>query len=326
MPCTIVNRETDVIFDPYFQQCDMAVFHFGVFYPLFNVLLTAPKQARRIVVFHNVTPKHVLPAASHALIDRSMAQMANIAFADHVVCVSDTNLAVLREAGVNVPASVLPLAVHTRLAAPHAKPSFADDVVRIAFVGRLVQSKGPLDLLSVAGMLLAQDQRLRLRLDMVANLGFSDAQVVAAVRQQLERLGRQFGPRLDARLHGNAPEELKQQVLTEADVFVLPTHHEGFCVPILEALASGCRVVCYDNSNTPAVSGGLSVLVPTGDVAALALATGAEVERVLGAAWRSGGGYEEAGRRARAHLDCFSVDNVRARFLAFIGQQASYRY
>ena len=326
VPCTIVNRESDVVFDPYFQQCDMAVFHFGVFYPLFNVMLVAPQGARRIVVFHNITPKHVLPAASHNLIDRSFVQMANLAFADHVVCVSATNQGVLREAGITTPVTVLPLAVHTQLQAPEAKPSFADGIVRIAFVGRLVQSKGPLDLLDTAARLLTRDKRLRLRLDLVANLGFSDQDVVSAVRARLETLGQQFGARLDARLHGNAPEELKQQVLTDADLFVLPTHHEGFCVPILEALASGCRVVCYDNSNTPAVSGGLSALVPTGDVAALAAATGAEVERVLGQPWRSGGEYQDAVARARTHLANFSVENVRSKFLAFIRQQAAYRY
>lgn len=326
VPCTIVNRESDVVFDPYFQQCDMAIFHFGVFYPLFNVLPVVPKGARRIVVFHNITPKHVLPVASHALIDRSFTQMANLAFADHVVCVSATNRTVLREAGIYVPVTVLPLAVHTQLKAPAAKPSFTDGVVRLAFVGRLVQSKGPLDLLEAAQRLLARDKRLHLRLDLVANLGFSDQQVVADVRAGLEAMSRRFGERADTRLHGNAPEDVKLQVLADADLFVLPTHHEGFCVPILEALASGCRVVCYDNSNTPAVSGGLSALVPTGDVAALTAASGAEVERVRGQAWRSGGDYEGAVARAQAHLDNFSVDTVRAKFLAFIRQQAAYRY
>jgi len=326
VPYTIVNREADVVFDPFFQDCDMAVFHFGVFYPLFNVLLTVPKSARRIVVFHNITPKHVLPAASHALIDRSFVQMANIAFADHVICDSDTNRNVLREAGVTVPASVLPLAVHTQLKAPAAKPSFADGVVRIAFVGRLVQSKGPLDLLTAVQHLLTHDKRLRLQLDMVANLGFSDPQMVASVRAELARLEAQFRRRLDARLHGNAPEELKLQVFTNADIFVLPTHHEGFCVPILEALASGCRVVCYDNSNTPAVSGGLSALVPTGNVAYLTAAIGVEVERVGSNAWRVDGDYEQAVDLSQKHLDSFSVKNVRANFLAFIRRQTASRH
>ena len=47
----------------------------------------------------------------------------------------------------------------------------------------------------------------------------------------------------------------------DAGVFVLPTRHEGFCVPIVEALAAGCKVIACDNSNTPAVTGGLASLV-----------------------------------------------------------------
>ena len=325
VPCTIVDNEAQVVFDPYFQTCEMAVFHFGVFYPLFNVLPAVPQRARRLVVFHNITPKHVLPPASHALIDRSFMQMANIAFADHVICVSHTNEAVLRAAGIDVPATVLPLAVQTPLQAPHAKPSFEDGVVRIAFVGRLVQSKAPLDLLAAVGGLLDADRRLRLRVELVANLGFSDQAVVTAVRDGIDGLGRQFGPRVEACLHGNATEEVKARVLAEADLFVLPTHHEGFCVPILEALASGCRVVCYDNSNTPAVAGGLATLVPTGDVDALTAAAGADAALVQGESWRTAG-YPGAVRAARAHLRNFAIDTVRARFLAVIRRQGAHRY
>ena len=94
LPCTIVDNEVQIVFDPFFQGCDMAVFHFGVFYPLFNVLPATPCRARRVVVFHNITPKHVLPRSAHALIDRSFVQMANIAFAHHAICDSHTNMAV----------------------------------------------------------------------------------------------------------------------------------------------------------------------------------------------------------------------------------------
>ena len=324
VPATIVDNEAQIVLDPFFQTCDLAVFHFGVYYPLFNVLPAVPRKAHRIVVFHNITPKHVLPAASHALIDKSFVQMANIAFADHVVCDSHTNKAVLREAGINVPATVLPLAVHTDLTAPPAKPSFDDGVVRIAFVGRLVQSKAPLDVLAAAQALLVAHGRLRLQVDLVANLGFSDPAVIQAVRDQLAQLGHRFGQRFTGQLHGNASEAVKMRVLTDADLFVLPTHHEGFCVPILESLASGCRVICYDNSNTPAVAGGLGTLVPTGDVAALCAAVDHDAALVRSEAWRKSG-YAQAVQASQAHLCDFAVDTVRMRFLALIRQQGAHR-
>jgi glycosyltransferase involved in cell wall biosynthesis len=324
VPCTLVNGELDIVLDPFFQQCDMAVFHFGVYYPLFNLLMAVPRRAKRIVVFHNVTPKRFLPPPSHALIDKSFSQMANIAFADHVVCDSAINQGVLRAAGINVPSTVLSLAVDTELSAPQRKPSFDDGVPRVLFVGRLVQSKAPLDLLAAVQQLLAADRGLHLRLDLVANLSFSDAEVVGAVRQQLGLLGRQFGGRVEAQLHGNASEALKQQLLSDADLFVLPTHHEGFCVPILESFATGCRVICYDNSNTPAVSGGLATLVPTGDVQALAAAVQHSLHTVQSPAWHTAGGYQHAARQAEEHLKNFSVPTVRSKYLAFIKQQGGY--
>lgn len=40
-----------------------------------------------------------------------------------------------------------------------------------------------------------------------------------------------------------------------ADVFVFPTHYEGFGLPLLEALTCGCPVVTSDNSSVPEVTG-----------------------------------------------------------------------
>ena len=324
LPHTRVEGESDVAFDPFFQDCDMAVFHFGVYSPLFNLLPVVPLRARRIVVFHNITPKACLPAASHDLIDRSFAQLANMAFADHVVCVSETNLTVLRDHGITTPATVLPLAVHAELRAPEAKPSAADGVLRVLFIGRLVQSKGPLDFLQALDTLLQREPALQVQVNIVANLKFSDATLVDAVRAAIHALDVEFYPRLGIRLVANAAEDLKQTLLGKADIFVLPTRHEGFCVPILEALASGCQVIAYDNSNTPAVSGGLATLVPTGDIDALADALVAAAAGVALRA-RAPERYREATSAAARHVHNFSVPVVRKRFLHFIHTRGACR-
>src|SRR5262245_9350583 len=249
LPFTQVEREADVAFDPHFQSCDLVVFHFGIFYPLFNLLLMVPLHSRRIVVFHNITPTQLLPPFAHELIDRSFVQMANIVFADQVICVSETNRDVLHQAGIQVPITVLPLAVHTELQAPQRKPSFDDGLMRVAFLGRLVKSKGPTDLLEAVSRVMDRDTSIRIKLDLVGNLNFSDESVVAEVRLRMQAMQRRLASRFEVNIHGNAPESEKQRILCDADVFVLPTYHEGFCVPILEALGSGCCVVTYDNSN-----------------------------------------------------------------------------
>jgi glycosyltransferase involved in cell wall biosynthesis len=325
VPFTRVEREADVAFDPHFQSCDLVVFHFGIFYPLFNLLLMVPLHSKRIVVFHNITPKELLPLSARELIERSFVQMANIVFADQVICDSETNRDVLHRAGIQVPTTVLPLAVHSKLQAPQRKPSFDDGLMRIAFLGRLVKSKGPADLLEAVSRVMDGDTSIRVKLDLVGNLTFSDESVVAEVRLRMQAMQRRLASRFEVNIHGNAQETEKQRILCDADVFVLPTYHEGFCVPVLEALGSGCCVVAYDNSNLPAISGGLTNLVPTGDVGSLASAISNTLALVGSSSWRSGGGYLRRLQAASAYVAKFNPDAVRQRYLSFISHQSRFQ-
>ncbi|ATQ73353.1 hypothetical protein CR152_01650 [Massilia violaceinigra] len=317
VPHRLVRDVTDILPDPHFQASDAVIFHFGIFYPLFDLIMLVPAHARRLVVFHNITPKQFVGAEHHATIDKSFAQMGNVMFADHVACDSASNLAVLRAAAVTTPASVLPLAVHGQAQPCAAKPGHADGVVRIVFIGRLVQSKGVADLLDAVARCLRADTTAQIALDLVANLGFSDPVLVDAVHSAAAEWPLVFGPRVTLRLHGDAPDELKQRLLVQGDVFVLPTYHEGFCVPIVEALSAGCRVVCYDNSNTPAIAGGFARLVPTGDIAALAQAIGDELALVRSPPWQADG-FATFAAGAWGHAQTFAPARARHRLTTLV--------
>lgn len=321
---TKVNDVAEVAFDAHFQSSDLVVFHFGVFYPLFDLITVTPKRARRLVVFHNITPKAFVPAEHHETIDKSFRQLANICFADHVVCVSQTNLDVLRAAGIGVPATVLPLALHSHATLPPSKPGAQDGVLRLAFLGRFVRSKGPTELLRALDVVLRTHPQLQVQLDMIGNLAFSYATLLDELDVIMAQMRKQYGERLHIAIHGNAAEAEKNRLLRDADIFVLPSYHEGFCVPILEALASGCQVVSYDNSNIPAVSGGLARLVPTGDVAALTRAMGEAAQQVAAPGWRAAdGGYAQYAARAAAYVDSFAPHLAKRRYLSFIRTLAS---
>lgn len=317
IPHTTVNDLGEVVFDAFFQTCDLAVFHFGIFSPLFDVLPMTPKSAGRLVVFHNVTPKELVPPQGRELIEKSVRQIANMTWADHVLCDSQTNLAVLREQGVHTPSSVMPLAVTTDLRPPERKPGFDDGSVRIAFIGRFVKAKGPLELVSALRSIADLSSAPKIHLDLIGNIAFSDQQVVAALREAVDKITAAGLERLTVELHGNASGEKKRDVLTGADMFVLPTYHEGFCVPVIEAFASGCRVVSYNNSNLPSVCGGLATLVETGDQQALASAILKVAGEVSSAQWREGG-YSEFASRTEAYVAAFDPEVIRRKFRAFI--------
>lgn len=319
-PYKIVSDLKDIAFDPHFQTSDLVVFHFGVYYPLFDLFPVIPKKSKSLVVFHNITPKKYLPVENHLTIDKSFQQMANIKFADHVLCDSQTNLNVLRKAGIQTSSSVLSLAVHSEFIQINSKPSFIDGVIRMAFVGRFVSSKGPLDLLEVIHRLLQQNKQLRLQLDMVGNLNFSDSVLLEKVQQTIDEIHNSYADCIKITIHGNATEEVKQKILCDADIFVLPTYHEGFCVPILEALASGCKIISYANSNTPAVSNGFARLTPTGDVDALLSALLESLEEVTSEQWKKSGhgSYAEYQQATWQYIQQYSPGQTKHRFLQFI--------
>ncbi|RLA18415.1 MAG: hypothetical protein DRQ62_13615 [Gammaproteobacteria bacterium] len=327
VPCTSVY---DIALDPYFQQSDLIVFHFGIYYSYFNLLVMLPQQAKSLVIFHNITPKQYAGEKNYKTIDKSFKQMANITFADHVACVSQTNLDVLRSAGIETEASILPLAVHSEQSAPQQKPSATDGVIRLIFIGRFVAAKGVHELITAIQQYLQQQlqqepaKRQQIKLDLIGNLNFSDQVYVQEIKQSIKQLTDQYGQNsediLQVNLHGNASESLKQQLLQQADIFVLPTYHEGFCVPILEAIAAGCQVIAYNNSNTPAISGGLATLVNTGDVPALCQSINDKIQMVTQPDWQANSkqGYAMYKQKARQYVQQYQPQQTKQRFINLV--------
>ena len=71
---------------------------------------------------------------------------------------------------------------------------------------------------------------------------------------------------------GHASDAAVEAAYGAADVLVVTSEHEGFCVPVVEAMAAGVPVVAFDRGAVPEVLGGAGVLVSDKDPYALAAA------------------------------------------------------
>lgn len=164
-----------------------------------------------------------------------------------------------------------------RATADRAKPATAtvpsrasaSDAPRLLCVATLTPRKGHAVLLDA----LARIADLPWRLDCVGS-ATRDPATAASVRAQVARLG------LDTRvtLHGEVPHDALDAFHRSAYAFVLPSFLEGYGIAHADALAYGLPIVATDAGAVPETVGEAGLLVPPGDVVALAGA----LSRLLG--------------------------------------------
>ena len=318
-----VDRVSTLLRASEFRAANVHVFEFGIYYPLFDAVFAVPSAASVIGIYHNVTPPELADdAATRAVLERSMVQRHNLSRADHVVTHSNYSREQLLALGFEPDrVSVIPLPPGGDLVIEEPVDPTRSGVVELLYVGRFVRSKGVLDLLAAAESLVGTAPPFRLTL--AGNPTLSSAAVLDEVRRRCE--GDLSGV---ARLV-LAPDTQELAALYRgSDIFVIPSYHEGYCVPVVEALASGCHVVAYDSSNLPFVLSGLGSLVRTGDVAMLAATLRDSIERFSAARARgvpivlptSRGDLDEATWRnaVRAHLESCSTAEFEARWLGVL--------
>ncbi|HZN94197.1 MAG TPA: glycosyltransferase family 4 protein, partial [Myxococcales bacterium] len=224
-------------------------------------------RCRKGIVFHNITPARLAAGTplEEPLIS-GRAQLAAMApHADVAIGVSELNALELREAGyrsVHVVPNVVeperfgPAWADARMARRLARP----EGVTVVSVGRVVPSKRVEDLLSLHAELLRLDDRARLLL-----VGGYDAgsRYVRGLRQTMRHLR-------GVELLGRVSHAELVAAYRAADVYVSMSEHEGFGVPLVEAMAAELPVLAYGAAAVPETLGGAGIAFDEKRYAALA--------------------------------------------------------
>jgi len=241
---------------------DLVVVHYSGWVAGMEPLLCLP--ARTSLVYHNVTPAKWFwrfePRMGLSCTLGRERLPAFVRAAGATAAVSEFNAAELRAAGARDPSVVHILLDPDRLPrAPEAPRAAGGESPLVVSIGRLTPHKRP-DLAIRAFALYQRRRRPDARL-LCAGLPLNSAYLA-----RLERLVREVGARNVRLAAGISDAELKS-AYADASAFLLLSEHEGFCVPLLEALASGLPVVARPAGGMPEVGGDAVLWADGGDPA-----------------------------------------------------------
>ena len=253
--------------DPAATRGDVTIFHFALPSPM--TARFAALDGVKILQYHNITP-----AAFFAPYDPQLFRLAALGrrelatLAGHVDLAlgdSDFNRRELAALGFTR-TGVLPIAVNTeRITAAPPRPALErilrDGLINVLFVGRIVPNKKIEDHIRLAEIYKRYvDSYYRFifvgRYDGVPR--YYDQ--VRALIAEYDMLPDRFW------FTGPVPDEDLAAFYRWADAYVSLSEHEGFCVPLVEAMAADVPVVAYAAGAVPETLGGAGLLFAPKDL------------------------------------------------------------
>ena len=301
---------------------DVLMYHASTFSDMAPWLLGRAEAGQRLWSnYHNITPAKYFARWEPAVAEgqgRARAELAALApVTDLALAVSAYNEQELVEAGYTDTATA-PLLVDLE---EYHRPPDPAALARLArqrdaggtrwlFVGRLAPNKCAHD---VIGAFACYRQLFdpQARLSLVGSP--TSGHYLAALGRLVAEL--ELGDAVE--LPGSLPFGELLARFAMADVFVCLSEHEGFCVPVVEAMELGLPVVAYAAAALPETVGDGGLLLADKDPLAVAVAVGdlladpARLELLRGA--------------GRARAEALSLPHTSARFMTLVRRQLAAR-
>jgi glycosyltransferase involved in cell wall biosynthesis len=262
-----MRREVRPFSDPASTRGDATIFHFALPSPMTEAF--ARLGGARILQYHNITPAHFF-----APYDPGLFRLAALGRRELATLVGHVDLA-LGDSAFNAAeleglgfarTGVMPIAVNLeRLTGAPRRPALerilADGLINILFVGRIVPNKRIEDHIRLAELYKRYvDSYYRFIF-----VGRTDG--VPAYYAQVRALIDDFQMLPDRFwFTGPVPDEDLAAFYRWADVYVSLSEHEGFCVPLVESMATDVPVVAYAAGAVPETLGGAGLLFSPKDL------------------------------------------------------------
>ena len=237
------------------------ILHLSLGSPL-SALYLSLKSATRVLIYHNLTPAKWFSGVNPRIvadITRGLGELPELCNAtDILLADSAFNAHELLEQGFS--AQVLPLPIDPKRWSEAANPGLQalianDPALHLLHVGRLAPNKCIEDIIKIFYFLrhhiVPQAKLWLVGIDIDTELySFS-----------LKRLARELEVDDAIQFVGGLSDSEVRALYEGADAYVCMSEHEGFCVPLIEAMHFGLPVIAYDSSAVADTIGGGGIVV-----------------------------------------------------------------
>ena len=240
---------------------DVVIYHMAsACEPIHQFLMKA--KCHKIMLYHNITPGEFYEpydavAFANVTISRKDLTKMKDTF-ELCITVSDYNKQDLREAGYTCPVIVMPILIpfddYKRQPDAGVMEKYRDGRTNIMFLGRIAPNKCYEDIIAAYDM-YRRYINPQSRLLLVGNTD-GTPRYYNRLQRYVQALGTED---VIFTGHTSFPEILAYYKV--ADVFLCMSEHEGFCVPLVEAMIFEVPVVAYRSSAIPWTLGDAGILV-----------------------------------------------------------------
>ena len=246
---------------PKLNERDLVIYHFASECDISKDLKDFPCKV--VLRYHNVTPPeffHGYDSNAERATTNGLMQVKEMRpYIDFCLPVSKFNMEDLKAMGYDCPMEVLPILIRFDDYAQEPDQSVidkytADGRTNLLFVGRMAPNKKVEDVISAFAAYKGNYDRTA-RLFLVGSFQEEDKYY-----QQLQKHIKQLGVE-DVIFPGHISFAAILSYYRIADVFLCMSEHEGFCVPLVEAMYFDVPVVAYDKCAVPDTLGHSGVVV-----------------------------------------------------------------
>ena len=264
-------------------------------------------KCRRIMVYHNITPPEFFRPYSTAATQLTEHGYKGVEYLrdkiDYVLAVSAYNRSELVKMGYTCPMDIRPILIkfddYKQTPDEATIKKYSDGKKNLVFVGRIAPNKKQENVIRAFYCYKKLNPESRLIL-----VGSSTG--MENYYERLVKYANALGIGDDVIFPGHIKFSEILAYYRLADAFVCMSEHEGFCVPLVEAMFFDVRVIAYDTSAISDTLGGSGVLLDNNDPVFAA----AVIDRVL----TDDKLRESIIEGQRRRLEDFSYERIRATF------------